>query len=285
MKLQLGLTAALTVVLFGTSGMTASASAAGHGPGGSAGREAPAGSPLAVHVLAAPVPVLATDNRRHLVYEIMLTNVTPFPVRVGKVDVLNAARHSVVASYAGRAAIRAIMTTVAAPHDPVNELPGSGAGMLWLDVSFGRGAPIPARLVHRIVSTVITPGGPAPATTNGAATRVGRRRAVVLTPPLSGRGYADENGCCGQSDHTRAVQTIDGRRFLAQRYAIDWVRVDQRGRDYIGSWRKNKNWLIYGDPSARPPRAWSWRPSTISPRTPRRTHWPTSPCTPRPATT
>ena len=93
----------------------------------------------------------------------------------------------------------------------------------------------------------MTPDGPVQAPTNGAATRVGHRRPVALTPPLSGRGYADANGCCGQSNHTRAVQTIDGRRFLAQRFAIDWVRIDRRGRDYIGSWRKNKNWLIFGD--------------------------------------
>jgi hypothetical protein len=247
MKLQLGVTAALTVVLCGMSGVTASAGVAGRDAAGAPAREAPAGSPLAVQVLAAPEPVLATDNRRHLVYEISLINVTTLPVRVDKVNVINAASRSVVASYADPAAIRAIMTTVAAPHDPVDELPPSGAGMLWLDVSFGRGARIPARLTHQIESTIMTPAGPVQAPTNGAATRVGPRRPVVLTPPLAGRGYADANGCCGQSNHTRAVQTIDGRRFLAQRFAIDWVRIDRRGRDYIGSWRKNKNWLIFGD--------------------------------------
>lgn len=248
MKLQLGMTAALAGVLLGMSGVSASASVAGPGLPGGVGRAVPAGSPLAARVLASPVPVLGTDNRRHLVYEVMLTNVTPFPVRVDKVDVLNAASHAVVASYAGPAAIGAIMTTVAAPHDPVDELPGSGAGMLWLDVSLSRSARIPARLTHKIAATVMTPGGPAEVTMHGAATRVGRQQPVVLTPPLSGRGYADANGCCGQSNHTRAVQTIDGRRFLAQRYAIDWVRIDRRGRDFIGNWRKNKNWLIYGDP-------------------------------------
>jgi Peptidase family M23 len=248
MKLQLGLMAALAGVLLGMSGVTASASVAGHGVAGGAGREAPAGSPLAAQVLAAPVPVLATDNRRHLVYEVMLVNVTPFPVRVDKVDVLSAASHAVVASYAGPAAIRAIMTTVASPHDPVDELPGSAAGMLWLDVSLSRGARIPARLTHQIATTIMTPGGPVGVTMHGAATRVRSQRPVVLNPPLSGRGYADANGCCGHSNHTRAVQTIDGRRFLAQRYAIDWVRIDRRGRDFVGNWRKNKNWLIYGDP-------------------------------------
>ena len=237
----------LAAALAVTPGTAAWAGVAGASAAGAAGARTPAASPLAAQVLAAPDPVLATDNRLHLVYEIMLTNVTPFPVRVSRVDVLGARSGAVVASFAGRDAIRAIMTTVAAPHAGIDVLPAGGAGMLWLDVSFARGAPIPARLVHRIVTTVLVPGAPAGFTMEGAPTRVKRRAPVVLTPPLIGSGYADENGCCGQSDHTRAIQTVDGLRFLAQRYAIDWVRIDRQGRDYIGSWRKNRNWLIYGD--------------------------------------
>jgi len=247
MRLRTGWAVALAAVLAAAPGTAAWAGVAGSGLAGAAGAGSPAASPLAAQVLAAPDPVLATDNRRHLVYEIMLTNVTPLPVRVDRVAVLGAGSGAVVASFAGRAAIRAIMTSVASPHAGIDVLPASGAGMLWLDVSFARGAPIPARLVHRIVATVLVPGAPARFTMEGALTRVKRRAPVVLSPPLIGRGYADENGCCGQSDHTRAIQTVDGLRFLAQRYAIDWVRIDRQGRDYLGNWRKNRNWLIYGD--------------------------------------
>jgi hypothetical protein len=245
MRLRMGWAVALAAVLVGTSAGSAWADVAG---AGAAGEETPTSTPLAAQVLAAPDPVLATDNRRHLVYEIMLTNVTPLPVRVDRVQVLGAFSGAVVASYTGRRAIRTIMTSVASPHAGIDVLPASSAGMLWLDVSFARGARIPVALVHRITATVLVPGSPAQVTMKVARTRVKRRAAVVLSPPLTGRGYADGNGCCGQSDHTRAIQTVDGLRFLAQRYAIDWVRIDRQGRDYIGDWRKNKDWLIYGDP-------------------------------------
>jgi Peptidase family M23 len=247
MRLRMGWAVALAAVLVGTSAGSAWAGVAGAGAARAVGAGSPVGTPLAAQVLAAPDPVLTTDNRRHLVYEIMLTNVTPLPVRVDRVQVLGALRGAVAASYAGRRAIRTIMTNVSSPHTGIDVLPASGAGMLWLDVSFARGARIPVALVHRIVATVLVPGSPAQVTMAVARTRVKRRAAVVLSPPLIGRGYADENGCCGQSDHTRAIQTVDGLRFLAQRYAIDWVRIDRRGRDYIGDWRKNKDWLIYGD--------------------------------------
>jgi len=249
MRLRMGWTVALAVVLIGTSAGPAWADVARAAGAAGAGSPAatPVATPLAAQVLAAPDPVLATDNRRHLVYEIMLTNVTPLPVRVDRVQALGALRGAVVASYAGRRAIRTIMTSVGSPHAGIDVLPASSAGMLWLDVSFARGARIPVALVHRIVATVLIPGSPAQVTMTVARTRVKRRAPVVLSPPLIGRGYADANGCCGQSDHTRAIQTVDGLRFLAQRYAIDWVRIDRKGRDYIGNWRKNKDWLIYGD--------------------------------------
>jgi murein DD-endopeptidase MepM/ murein hydrolase activator NlpD len=58
----------------------------------------------------------------------------------------------------------------------------------------------------------------------------------------------NENGCCGRSDHTRALLTIEGTRWLAQRFAIDWVRLDDQRRPYVGDWRVNENWHIFGDP-------------------------------------
>lgn len=207
----------------------------------------PSFSALAAHVIAPPASVLGTDKRRHLVYEISLLNVTPFPERIDRVEVLNAANRAVVVSYAGRHAIRQIMSNAVLVRNPTDTLPSSGSGVLWLDVSFPAGAPVPTRLTHRIVATVMT--RPAKQlTTNGAHTDVSTRGPVVLGPPLVGNGYVDSNGCCGESPHTRALLTVNGQQFLSQRYAIDWLRIDRKGRDFIGTPTKNRNWLIFGDP-------------------------------------
>jgi Peptidase family M23 len=202
---------------------------------------------LSANVIAAPTPVLGTDKRRHLVYEISLLNVAASGERIDRVQVLDAADRSVIASYDGAGAVRKIMSNAAQLHQPTDELPSSGGGVLWLDVSFPRGARIPRRLVHRIEFTELSrPAGRE--TVNGARTMVSSRGPVVLGPPLLGARYLDTNGCCGESAHTRALLPIDGRRYLAQRYATDWLRLDRHGRSRVGDPSKNESYVIFGDP-------------------------------------
>jgi hypothetical protein len=209
----------------------------------------PAFAALVAGVIAAPTPVLGTDKHRHLVYEISLLNVTGAAERVDSVEVLNAADRSVITSYTGGRAVRAIMSSAVTTRQQTatDELPPGAGGVLWLDVSFPEGAHIPRRLVHQIAFTEVS-GPPRGGTVNGARTRVSSRAPVVLGPPLRGAGYVDGNGCCGESAHTRALLTIDGRRYLSQRYAIDWNRLDRHGRAVVGDPAENKNYLIFGDP-------------------------------------
>ncbi|MBV9046865.1 MAG: M23 family metallopeptidase [Solirubrobacterales bacterium] len=204
---------------------------------------------LAASVIAAPTAVLATDKRRHLVYEISLLNVTGAAERVDRVEVLDAADRSVITSYDGDRAVRAIMSSAVTTlqQTPTDELPPGGGAVLWLDVSFPQGAHPPRHLVHRIVFTELS-SPQRQGIVNGARTRVNSRAPVVLGPPLLGAGYVDGNGCCGESAHTRALLTIDGQRYLAQRYAIDWNRLDRHGRSFVGDPTKNEDYLIFGDP-------------------------------------
>ena len=77
---------------------------------------------------------------------------------------------------------------------------------------------------------------------------VSSRSPLVLGPPLHGARYLDINGCCGESAHTRALLPIDGQRYLPQRDAIDWLRLDSHGRSRVGDPSKNESYVIFGDP-------------------------------------
>ncbi|MBV9005705.1 MAG: hypothetical protein JO181_13685, partial [Solirubrobacterales bacterium] len=154
-----------------------------------------------------------------------------------------------MASYDGDRAVRAIMSSAVTTlqHTPTAELPPGGGAVLWLDVLFPQRAHPPHQLVHRIVFTEFS-SPQRRGIVNGTRTQVSSRAPVVLGPPLLGAGYVDDNGCCGESAHTRALLTIDGRRYLAQRYAIDWNRLDRHGRSFVGDPTKNEDYLIFGDP-------------------------------------
>jgi hypothetical protein len=209
----------------------------------------PSLSPLVTQVLAAPAAVLGTDQRQHLVYEISLLNVSATARRMDQVEVLDDGG-AVLASYNGPDAVKPIMSNAVQSLSPVNVLPSSGGGVLWLDVSFAYNADIPAALVHRFTTTPVTDDGSAAgpeSTMISARTDVNPRVPVVIGLPLRGSGYVDGDGCCGASAHTRALLPIDGNRYLAQRYAVDWVRIDAGGFWWRGDPSKNESYIVFGD--------------------------------------
>ncbi|HSS68132.1 MAG TPA: M23 family metallopeptidase, partial [Nocardioidaceae bacterium] len=201
---------------------------------------------LVATVQKPPRPVLGTDKRRHLVYEIGLVNTAPLTQVIDSVEVIDPAREKVLVAFDDPAEITGIMTTSTTSGAGVDELGPNEAGMLFINVELPARARVPDRLVHQIDSSLPDVG--VDLSLNGAATNVAHRGPIVISPPLAGRGYINENGCCGRSDHTRAVLTVDGQSWLAQRFAIDWVRADSEGRIYVGDWQVNDNWIIFGDP-------------------------------------
>lgn len=55
---------------------------------------------------------------------------------------------------------------------------------------------------------------------------------LVLEPPLRGARYIAGDGCCDSTRHIRATLPVNGAMYTAQRFAIDWEQLDDRGRIY-----------------------------------------------------
>jgi murein DD-endopeptidase MepM/ murein hydrolase activator NlpD len=186
-----------------------------------------------------PAPVRGTDGRIHLVYEIDLVNTAPAPQQLTLVEVMNAQGDQVLLRFDTPEKLRAVMR-----DDGPDELAPTAASVLFINLAVDTPEAVPAQLAHRFESRI----GPANLAYRGALVEVSKHEAVRLSPPLVGPGYMIENGCCDRSNHTRAVLSVDGARWLAQRFADDWVRIDDQKRPYVGDWRINDNWLIFGDP-------------------------------------
>jgi len=69
-----------------------------------------------------------------------------------------------------------------------------------------------------------------------------------IGPPLRGDRYISADSCCDAVRHTRAAMPIDGRVWIAQRYAVDWEELDQSGRIYSGPREKLESYPIFGKP-------------------------------------
>ncbi|NYF14770.1 murein DD-endopeptidase MepM/ murein hydrolase activator NlpD [Pseudoclavibacter sp. JAI123] len=182
-------------------------------------------TPVVVSALADPIPVLGTDERIHLAYELQLTNGSPSKVKITGVE----------ASASGTALqelegddLDDVMRVAGTTDGGGLELgPGQNA-TVWMDATVASDADVPDRIEHTV--TVEMPKAQPPLyektiqqTTQ--AVSVDKRDLAVIGPPLTGDNWLDANGCCGLTAHRGAVSPINGTYWAPERWAIDYVKL------------------------------------------------------------
>ena len=203
-------------------------------------------SPLLESVFSPPRWFAGADGKVHLVYELLLTNALTIPATVDAVAVINAESGAVLMRLSGPALLAA-MSLVTSPDTPDVVLAPATIGAVWLDVPLADQADMPAFLAHQVT---IAPMSGVPATLlsfTGARVVVDRRPPVVLAPPLAGAGWAALGSCC-DGPHRRSFMPIDGRRFLGQRFAIDFNQLDAQNRPGVGDPRLPASFPTFGQP-------------------------------------
>lgn len=202
-------------------------------------------TPLLLAVHDAPVPFTGSDGRVHLVYELWITNFSSAEVIVEKVDVLG---DSAVIQSLDRNAV-AQRLQPAGQREAVKALAKGTQALLFLNVSLAPGAQIPRELSHRITARVdAAPPGHQELSENGGTAMVDRREVAVLGSPLRGERFISADSCCDATRHTRAALPVNGRVWVAQRFAVDWEQLDAQGRIYSGPSEKLESYTIFGQP-------------------------------------
>src|SRR6202035_5703565 len=126
---------------------------------------------------------------------------------------------------------------------------GSAQGLLFLHVTLAAGAAVPTHLSHRVtVHASAAPPGRQEIVETGGEVTVDRQTVVSIGPPLHGEGYVSADSCCDAVRHTRAALPVNGRVWVAQRYAVDWEQTDAGGRIYAGPREKLESYAIFGQP-------------------------------------
>jgi hypothetical protein len=200
-------------------------------------------TPLLLGVQDAPIPFLGSDGQIHLVYELWITNFSAREAVVETVAVVG--DNKVIATLDGVA--------VAGRLQPVGRRDTSAAmapstqGLLFLHVVLPADAAIPRSLTHRIsVRVAAAPPGQEEIRESGGETPVAQHDVVVIGPPLRGERFISADSCCDASRHTRAALPVNGRVYLAQRFAVDWEQLDAQGRVYAGAQSDPTSYTIYG---------------------------------------
>jgi peptidase M23-like protein len=201
-------------------------------------------TPLLIAVHDAPALFNGSDGRRHLAYEVWITNFTSREATVERVGVFGGDGKQFARLDRAEIATR---LQPAGRRDASAVLPSGGTSLLFVHVTLPPEADVPERIVHRIAAQV--PAAPPPMqnmTLEGGDFVVDRRPAIVIGPPLRGAGYIAADSCCDATRHTRAALPVNGRVRIAQRFAVDWEQLDDASRIYVGPREQLTSYTIYG---------------------------------------
>ncbi len=210
---------------------------------------------LAASVLTRPSAVWGTDGRFHIAYELVLTGATPFAVDVEQVEVRDAKTHRVLLSLAGGALASRMNPVGGAPAGvspaPSTLLGPSGSAVIWLDVGVRRKANLPDALEHRVVSSTRPPPGDESVRFSSLVGRVSvrGRGPLKLGPPVRSGIWGAGEGCCdNNTHHRRGLLAVDGNQVVSQRFAIDWMMLDEQHRAWVGDPARLSSYLSFGQP-------------------------------------
>lgn len=190
-------------------------------------------TPVVGRVLAAPIPVSATDGKVHLAYELALTNTLDQNVTLTSVEV-RAGDETLLSVPADRLAY---WTRIVGTPTPTTLLGPAQTAFVWLYVAISPDQAVPRQLTHAVGITVprpMPPLFPGAMTEDIAPVTVQTRQPVVISPPLSGPNWLNVNSCCEMTPHRMALNPINGEIWAAERFAIDYVQSGPGGRIFTG---------------------------------------------------
>jgi murein DD-endopeptidase len=190
--------------------------------------------------LAVPMPPspVAIDGREWLIYELHLTNFSRDALQLQSVDVLRG--ETILRSFAGGELAQRSSILAASRGDFLAVQPGERA-IIYLEVPSSTSS-APRAIRHRVRYV----SGPAAAEVAGAEVIVRARERAALGPPLRGGPWAAVYAWEWPRGHRRVFYTLAGRARLPGRFAIDWVRQDERGLTARGDADVVINSLGYG---------------------------------------
>lgn len=208
-------------------------------------------TPMLGRVLAAPVPVPATDGKVHLAYELYLTNATAQEISVESVTVKAGDREMLAVS---GDQLTASTRVLAAGETPTTRFGPAQSGVVWLDVVIdgakGSTPAVPQELSHTVVVKLTKPMPPImPATLaeDIAEVTVSTRKPAIIAPPLDGPNWLVANSCCDvMTSHRMALNPINGQLWAAERFAIDYLQLGEDGTIFRGEPTRNESFPYYG---------------------------------------
>jgi murein DD-endopeptidase MepM/ murein hydrolase activator NlpD len=222
----------------------------------------PAFPPIDVEIRTPPRPFVVSGIA-HLAYELHLRNLSSRRVTLERIEVHDgneSGEQPPLLSLEGAALDASLMRPGAPLDDPDRRVLTAGRTAIlfvWLQTS---PRAVPATLTHRFTVRAEVPApqtgrdqrpGPRPVPEvlleiGGIDVPVSMQAPPVMSAPLSGDLWLAGNGPDNSVGHRRTVMALRGEGRIAQRFAIDWVRLFPDGKTFHGDPDDNRSYRAFG---------------------------------------
>jgi murein DD-endopeptidase len=201
----------------------------------------------------APQPVVA-DGQRVLAYELHVTNLGAGPLAFREIDVTDGGSSaSRLASYRDTALSHLLQRPGTMASTGATRLDPGCQTVVYLWLTLRVQDPVPHLLRHRLLFDILDTAdvrrdGGTQSAIDSIVVPVSRDVPVVLRAPLDAGEWLAGSGPSNTSDHRRALSAIDGRAYIAQRFAIDWQMIGRNGNTYHDDEHRNESFWSFGQP-------------------------------------
>jgi murein DD-endopeptidase MepM/ murein hydrolase activator NlpD len=183
-----------------------------------------------------------TDAGTQVFEELHLTNFTEAPLRLVRVDVVDAQDGHVLVSFTDDALRHRLarIGSLAAPGDTV--VPPGQRDVVYIEWPVHERRP---RTIGHVVTYARQPGAGTDVV-RGARAAVSYAAGAPLGPPLRGGPWVAIHAAGWAHGHRRVFNAVGGQARIPGRFAIDWIRVDDAGHTARKDPDVPRDWLGYG---------------------------------------
>jgi hypothetical protein len=202
---------------------------------------------LTASFLAQPAPIVQNGQTR-LYYEMLITNFSKSAYVLDSIDAKAADTHAKLSGSELSPLIVHPGVTAPTGDAAIRSIGGGRTVIVFLMLDFGK-ATAPAAIEHTL--HVLTDKNE-PHDIALAPLTVSQDKPIVIAPPLRGQWIAgDSANNLPDAAHRRAVLIDNGQAWLAQRFAIDWMKIETvngTATTFKGPEDKNESYFCYGQP-------------------------------------
>lgn len=190
-----------------------------------------------INVYDAPSPVVAL-NKAYLVYEIYLTNYMAATASLTSLEARNEGKQFMLKTDVLANSIQSFNANN--KKNPLTFEPGESK-IIYMWLAFDNLSEVPGKLTHDFNFT----------NTKGSnyklssELKVDKSPPLIINRPLRGSNWFVGNGLSNSSIHRRAAVYFNGRPYISERYAIDFVQVGANSLTFKGDEYKNSSYHCY----------------------------------------